>query len=62
METASAKETDSGSDASSDPALTRYVTATAAQIAYADELRRQIEQRYLNHPIQLGTHSYVGAD
>ena len=62
METASTKETDSGNGASSDPALMPYVTATAAEIAYAEKLRREIEQRYLNHPTQRGTPSYVGAD
>jgi hypothetical protein len=62
VETASTKETDSGNGASSDPALTPYVTATAAEIAYAEKLRRQIEQRYLNPLMQRGRYSYVGAD
>ena len=35
-----------------DPALTPFVTASAAEIAYAEELLRQIEQRYLNQPAE----------
>jgi len=38
-------------EVSSDPALTPFVTATAAEIAYAQELLRRIEQRYLNQPV-----------
>jgi len=43
-------KTDSANDASFDPALTPFVTATAAEIAYAEELLRRIEQQYLHRP------------
>jgi hypothetical protein len=55
-------ETDSTNDASSDPALTPFVTATAAEIAYAEQLLRQIEQQYLDRPYHSGTRSDVNAD
>ena len=35
-----------------DPALTPFVTATDAEIAYAEELLRQIELRYLKRPAE----------
>ena len=57
-----AMETDFTNDASSDPALTPFVTATEAEIAYAEELLRQIEQQYLDRPYHSGTHSDVGTD
>jgi hypothetical protein len=31
----------------------RFVAATPAEIAYAEELLRQIEQRYLKHPVEI---------
>jgi len=49
-------------DASADPALTPFVTATAAEIAYAEKLLRQIEQQYLDRPNDSAAHSDVGAD
>jgi predicted thioesterase len=55
-------ETDSISDASSDPALTPFVTATPAEIAYAEQLLRQIEQQYLDRANQSATHSDASAD
>jgi len=55
-------ETDSINDVSSDPALTPFVTATAAEIAYAEELLRQIEQQYLDRPNDSAAHSDVSAD
>ena len=60
-------ETDSIDDASSDPALTPFVTATEAEIAYAEELLRKIEQQYLDRPKldrpkHSATHSDVSAD
>ena len=39
-------------DAGDDPALPPFVTATEAEIAYAEELLRQIELRYLNRPAE----------
>jgi hypothetical protein len=55
-------ETDSIDDASSDPALTPFVTATEAEIAYAEELLRQIEQRYLGSQNHSAAHSDASAD
>jgi len=55
-------ETDSIDDASSDPALTPFVIATEAEIAYAEELLRKIEQQYLDRPKHSATHSDVSAD
>ena len=49
-------------NAGSDPALTPFVTATAAEIAYAEELLRQIEQRYLNRPSEPRTVAKAAAD
>jgi hypothetical protein len=49
-------------EVSSDPALTRFVTATAAEIAYAEQLLRQIEQRYLNQPAKSRTADKAAAD
>jgi len=48
-------ETDAIDDASADPALTPFVTASAAEIAYAEELLRRIEQQYLKRPIEPAT-------
>jgi hypothetical protein len=45
-------------EVSDDPALTPFVTATKAEIAYAEELLRQIELRYLNRPAE----SRIAAD
>jgi len=47
-------------DTSDDPALTPFVTATEAEISYAEELRRQIEQRYLNRSIRPGAEANIG--
>jgi hypothetical protein len=33
---------------SPDPAFTPFVTASSEEICYAQELRRRIEERYLN--------------
>jgi hypothetical protein len=49
-------------EVSSDPALTPFVTATAAEIAYAEELLRQIEQRYLNQPAEPRVAAKAAAD
>ena len=49
-------------EATSDPALTPFVTATEAEIAYAEELRRRIEKRYLNRQIQPGARHHVSGD
>jgi hypothetical protein len=57
-----AMEIDVIDDAISDPALTPFVTATEEEIAYAEELLRRIEQRYLNLPIKPGAHSDASAD
>ena len=55
-------ETDAIDDASSDPALTPFVTATKAEIAYAEELLRKIEQQYLDRPKDSVPRSDVSAD
>jgi hypothetical protein len=55
-------ETDSIDDATSDFALTPFVAATEEEIAYAEQLLRRIEQRYLNLPIKFGAHSGASAD
>ena len=55
-------ETDSIDDASVDPALTPFVTATEAEIAYAEELLRKIEQQYLDRPNRSAAHSDSSAD
>jgi len=55
-------ETDFIDDAILDGALTPFVTATEEEIAYAEELLRRIEQRYLNLPIKPGAHSDASAD
>lgn len=53
METATDDQVSSGpAPIRSDPALTPFVTATAAEIAYAEELLRQIELRYLKRPAE----------
>jgi len=49
-------------EVSSDPALTPFVTATPAEIAYAEQLLRRIEQRYLNHPAETRTAAEAAAD
>jgi hypothetical protein len=49
-------------DVSSGPALTPFVTATAAEIAYAEELLRRIEQRYLNRPAEPRAAAQAAAD
>ena len=55
-------ETDPISDASSDPDLTPFVAATPAEIAYAEQLLRQIEQQYLGRHNRSASHSDVSAD
>ncbi len=35
---------------SPDPAFTPFVTASSEEIRYAEQLRRRIEERYLNRP------------
>jgi hypothetical protein len=58
MHTAS-MEKPNDNKAGSDPPPTssdtgeRFVTATPAEIAYAEQLLRQIERRYLNNPAEL---------
>ena len=49
-------------EVSSDPALTPFVTATPAEIAYAEQLLRRIEQRYLNHLAEARTAAEAAAD
>jgi hypothetical protein len=41
------------------PALMPFVTATVAEITYAEELRRQIEHRYLNPSNRPGTNANI---
>jgi hypothetical protein len=46
-----------------DPVLPRFVAASAEEIRYAEELRRQIEQRYLAQSNRRTDSSWcVGAD
>jgi hypothetical protein len=45
-----------------DPAFTPFVTASADEIRYAQQLRTQIEQRYLNRPTPPVSFWSVGAD
>jgi hypothetical protein len=49
-------------EVSDDPALTPFVTATEAEIAYAEELLRQIELRYLNRPAEPRITAEANAD
>ena len=44
-------DTDQDNDVGTDP-LVPFVTATPAEIAYAEELLRQIELRYLKQPAE----------
>jgi hypothetical protein len=44
-------DTEQDNDVGIDP-LEPFVTATAAEIAYAEELLRRIELRYLNRPAE----------
>ena len=55
-------ESTTNNEVSDDPALTPFVTATEAEIAYAEELLRQIELRYLNRPAEPRIVSNVNAD
>ena len=45
-----------------DLALTPIVTASIEEIEYAQQLRRRIEERYLNRPAPLVPLWSVGAD
>ena len=47
---------------SPDPAFTPFVTASSEDIDYAQELRRGIEERYLNQPTAPVCPWTVGAD
>ena len=55
-------ESTTNNEVSDDPALAPFVTATEAEIAYAEELLRQIELRYLNRPAEPRIVSDVNAD
>ena len=55
-------ESTTNNEVSDDPALAPFVTATEAEIAYAEELLRQIELRYLNRPAEPRIVSDVIAD
>ena len=45
-----------------DPAFTPFVTASSEDIRYAQQLRRRIEERYLNRPTASVCPWTVGAD
>lgn len=45
-----------------DPAFTPFVTASSEDIRYAQQLRRRIEERYLNRPNAPVCPWTVGAD
>jgi len=47
---------------SPDPAMTRFVTASKEENQLAQEIRRQIEQRYLVRPDVPNPYWSVGAD
>jgi hypothetical protein len=47
---------------SPDPAFTPFVTASSEDIRYAQQLRRRIEERYLNRPAAPVCPWTVGAD
>jgi hypothetical protein len=47
---------------SPDPAFTSFVTASSEDIRYAQQLRRRIEERYLNRPSKPVCPWTVGAD
>ena len=47
---------------SPDPAFTPFVTASSEDIRYAQQLRRRIEERYLNRPTASVCPWTVGAD
>jgi hypothetical protein len=45
-----------------DPATPGFVAATVEEIRYAQELRRLIQERYLNRPAQHDKYWCIGAD
>jgi hypothetical protein len=45
-----------------DPAFTPFVAASIEEIRYAQQLRRRIEERYLNRPTPPASYWSVGAD
>ena len=62
MHTASMEKVNDNGSSSDPPPMSsatgeRFVTATPAEIAYAEQLLRQIERRYLNGPVEQQRHS-----